>query len=128
MKKRLTFHDNGKMAFSTISYNALVAAMRRYFPHEAAWQDPEADNCVWVTLPSEVDTRELLEWAEWQGITFVPAEGSHQGTYNALGLYYTHLPVEEIEEGIRRLAEIINKYRYLAQQYREASLLSFVGP
>jgi len=126
--KRLTFHDNGQTGFCEARHGALVAAMRRYFPHEAAWRRPEADTCVWVTLPLEVDTRELLEWGECQGITFVPAEGVHQGVYNALGLYYTHLPTEDIEEGIRRLAEIINKYRHLAQQYREAGSLSFVGP
>ena len=61
-----------------------------------------------MELPEEVDTEQLLAAASERGVVFV--KGSDfmlEGGRNALRLAYSGVTPDQIEEGVRRLAEAL---------------------
>ena len=66
---------------------------------------PEGGYFLWVELPEEVDTEQLLAAAGERGVTFV--KGSDfmlEGGRNALRLAFSAVTPEQIDEGVKRLA------------------------
>lgn len=92
--------------------DAMLAALTRYFPPEARWTRPEGGLFIWVTLPAGMDTRALLAAALERGVAFVPGSacqaapaGAHGG--RSLRLNFSHAEPERIDEGLRRLGEVV---------------------
>jgi len=92
--------------------DAMLAALERYFPPEARWTRPEGGLFIWVTLPVGTDTRALLAAALERGVAFVPGsacqvapDGAHGG--RSLRLNFSHAEPERIDEGLRRLGEVV---------------------
>lgn len=85
--------------------DAMVAAMKRYFPGEAIWSTPDGGPYLWVTLPSQVSAVELYLEGIKQGVAF--AVGSSffpdRADHNCFRLNFSLHPPEVIEEGIKRL-------------------------
>ena len=92
--------------------DAMLAALTRYFPPEARWTRPEGGLFLWVTLPAGVDTRALLADALERGVAFVPGSAFQtmpdrgQGG-QSLRLNFSHADPERIDEGLRRLGEVV---------------------
>jgi 2-aminoadipate transaminase len=89
--------------------DAKLAALDEHFPAEARWTRPEGGFFVWVELPPFVDTGALLAEAVEHGVTFVPGDGffpDGRGA-NCMRLAFCYADPSRIEEGIRRLAEVI---------------------
>ncbi|MBR2789770.1 MAG: PLP-dependent aminotransferase family protein, partial [Eggerthellaceae bacterium] len=90
--------------------NAMLAALERYFPPEVTWTRPEGGFFVWVTLPSYMDTTSLLADALEAGVTFVPGDGFYpdgKRGKNCMRIAFCYESPENIDEAIRRLAEVI---------------------
>ena len=88
--------------------DALVDALERHIGDEARFVSPEGGYFLWVELPEEVDTEQLLAAASERGVVFV--KGSDfmlEGGRNALRLAYSGVTPDQIEEGVRRLAEAL---------------------
>ena len=88
--------------------DALVGALERHVGGEARFVSPEGGYFLWVELPDEVDTEQLLAAASERGVVFV--KGSDfmlEGGRNALRLAYSGVTPDQIEEGVRRLAEAL---------------------
>jgi len=92
--------------------DAMLAALARYFPSEARWTRPEGGLFIWVTLPEGVDTRALLAVALERGVAFVPgtafhvtSAGGHGG--RSLRLNLSHADPDRIDDGMRRLGEVV---------------------
>jgi len=84
---------------------ALGDALRRELP-EAEFIAPEGGYFMWVTLPEGTDVRALQGAAAERGVAFV--KGSDfliDGGENTLRLAYSGVTVEQIDEGVKRLAE-----------------------
>lgn len=84
---------------------ALGDALRRELP-EADFMPPEGGYFMWVTLPEGTDVSALQRAATERGVAFV--KGSDfliDGGENALRLAYSGVTVEQIDEGVKRLAE-----------------------
>ena len=89
---------------------AMLAALEEYFPPEAKWTHPEGGFFVWVTLPPYVDTGSMLPEALDRGVTYVPGDGCYpdgKSGKNCMRIAFCYESPENIEEAIRRLAEVI---------------------
>ena len=84
--------------------DALAAALERELP-DARFVAPDGGYFLWVDLPEAIDVDELHVAAAERGVQFV--KGSDfmlDGGEHSLRLAYSGVTVEQIEEGVRRLA------------------------
>ena len=101
-----------KSAYKT-RRDCMLACLQKYMPDTASLTRPEGGMFVWVTLPAELDGAELLaEALKTQKVAFVPgraifADGSNG---NTLRLSFSQADEATIEEGIRRLGELLKNY------------------
>lgn len=91
---------------------AMLRAMEKYFPPGVTWTKPDGGMFIWVTLPAEADSVAILDAAIDAGVTFLPGptfytDGSGR---NRMRLSYSQQNEARIEEGIRRLAEVIVRH------------------
>ena len=89
--------------------DAMLAALPEHFPADATWTHPEGGFYVWVTLPEWVDAQALLAAAVERRVAYVPgtafyADGTGQ---NRMRLAFCYPTERDIEEGIRRLGELL---------------------
>jgi DNA-binding transcriptional MocR family regulator len=87
--------------------DALVAALQEHLP-EAKFQAPSGGYFMWVELPKAVDVDHLANAAAERGVVFV--KGSDfllEGGKNTLRLAYSGVTVDQIGEGISRLAAAV---------------------
>jgi 2-aminoadipate transaminase len=89
--------------------SAMLAAMKEYFPTQAHWNAPQGGMFIWVTLPQHVDCDQLLQKAIANNIAFVPGAPFFSGApeRNTMRLSFVTVPVEKIQQGIKRLGELI---------------------
>jgi len=76
-----------------------------------SWTKPEGGLFLMVTLPENVDTEKMLERAIKYKVAYVPGQSffvNNKGQ-NTLRLCWSLPTVDEIEIGIRRLAEVIKQ-------------------
>jgi 2-aminoadipate transaminase len=86
--------------------DAMLKALSDYFPEEVTWTQPHGGLFLWVTLPTGINTRKLLDEALRNDVAFVPGDpffpdgdkGSH------MRLNFSNATPEMIREGIRRLS------------------------
>jgi 2-aminoadipate transaminase len=91
--------------------DVMLEAMEEHFPEGVRWTRPQGGLFLWVTVPEEIDTAELLKDAVEEKVAFVPgfaffADG--QG-HNTMRLNFSYCAPEVIQEGIRRLGRAIEK-------------------
>jgi hypothetical protein len=90
--------------------DAMLAAMKRHFPAQVAWEKPEGGLFIWATLPEEFDTEYLLDRALKEiKVAFVPGRSFYPGRSvgNTLRLSYSLNTPEVIEAGIARLGGLL---------------------
>jgi 2-aminoadipate transaminase len=88
---------------------AMLGALEKYFPKEAHWKAPRGGMFIWVTLPKHIDCAKLLEKSIAHHIAFVPGAPFFSGTpeLNTMRLSFVTVPAEKIQQGIKRLGELI---------------------
>ncbi|NOX45264.1 MAG: PLP-dependent aminotransferase family protein [Caldiserica bacterium] len=89
----------------------MLAALGRYMPGGVRWTEPEGGLFLWVTLPEGVDTERMFPKALERKVAYVIGapffvDGSGR---NTMRLSFAIATPEEIEEGIRRLAEVVKE-------------------
>ena len=91
--------------------DAMLSALREYFPPEITWTHPGGGLFLWVTLPDEIDSAELLNTALRQDVAFVPGDPFFpQGdTGSHMRLNFSNATPERIREGIRRLSVAVEQ-------------------
>ena len=90
--------------------DAMLAALAEFMPSGVGWTRPEGGLFVWLTLPEGTNGAALLERAVAEaGVAFVPGGAFFPlgGGGNTLRLSYSLPGVEDIREGIRRLAGLL---------------------
>jgi len=88
----------------------LLQSLERYLPGEATWTHPEGGMFLLLTLPGSVNAEEVLKVAMAQKkVAFVPGRTFFPGEegLNTIRLNFVSPKPEEIEEGIRKLAEVL---------------------
>lgn len=94
--------------------DAMLAAIDRYLPAGVSFDPPQGGLFLWLRLPENLSSEELLSLACEEGVAFAPGnsffpEGS--GGQDRMRLNFVAQPVEEIEEGIKRLGKAIKRMR-----------------
>jgi len=83
----------------------LAAALERELP-EARFVEPEGGYFMWVELPEGTDVDALFTAAGERGVVFVKGtDFLLEGGQNTLRLAYSGVTSEQIDEGVRRLAD-----------------------
>ncbi|MDD3022324.1 MAG: PLP-dependent aminotransferase family protein [Syntrophomonadaceae bacterium] len=90
--------------------NAMVEALEREFPSGVTWSRPQGGMFLWVQLPAGLDTESLMSKALLEKIAFVPGHSFfvNGGGQNTMRLNFSNSSPDLIEEGIRRLARLVN--------------------
>ncbi|NTU70415.1 MAG: PLP-dependent aminotransferase family protein [Coriobacteriia bacterium] len=89
--------------------DAMITSLEEHFPAEARWTKPDGGFFVWVELPKFVDCNSMLAEAVERGVTYAPGDGffpDGRGK-NCMRLAFCYAEPEAINEGIRRLAEVV---------------------
>jgi 2-aminoadipate transaminase len=89
--------------------DAMLEALRKYFPPQASWTEPEGGLFIWATLPPYIDTSDLLAKALRENVAFVPGQAAYvdgRGR-NSMRLNFSAGGADEIREGIRRIGKVI---------------------
>lgn len=86
--------------------DAMIAALPDTVPAGTEWTDPDGGMFVWLRLPGDPDTTEVLKAALAHNVAFVPGAPFFATTPDTatMRLSFTTNPPEEIAEGMRRLA------------------------
>jgi GntR family transcriptional regulator / MocR family aminotransferase len=90
--------------------DAMLEAIDRYLPAGVSFDPPQGGLFLWLRLPENLSSDELLPLACEEGVAFAPGnnffpEGS--GGQDWMRLNFVSQPVEEIEEGMKRLGKAI---------------------
>ena len=88
----------------------MVAAMRREFPAEVTFVEPEGGMFLWGRLPEGVSAEAVFKKAIARKVAFVPGRPFYvDGTDNAFRLNFSNAQPQLIEEGIARLGACLRE-------------------
>lgn len=85
--------------------DAMLEALERELPG-ATWSRPEGGYFIWLELPEGTDTAALLGPAGEAGVAYVPGV-DFGGEPNTARLAFSFVSLDEIGEGVRRLAALV---------------------
>jgi 2-aminoadipate transaminase len=105
--------------------DAMLEALEEHFPAEATWTHPEGGFFIWVTLPDFIQTSTVLPEAVEHGVTFTPGDAFYPdgSGANCMRLAFCYARPEQIREGIRRLAEVLEDRLELYRAFALAGAL-----
>lgn len=89
---------------------AMLDALKQYFPAGCSWSQPEGGMFIWVTLPKHIDTGALLnEAVDQEKVAFVPGAPffANVAEKNTMRLSFVTVPPEQIRAGVERLGKLI---------------------
>ena len=92
--------------------DVLLDALASHLPEGCDWVRPGGGFFGWVRLPPGVDSDALLPVAESAGVAFVPGARFHAGGGGEryCRLAFTLLSIEDLDEGVRRLGDVLDDY------------------
>ncbi|PKK81520.1 MAG: aminotransferase, partial [Thermoplasmata archaeon HGW-Thermoplasmata-2] len=90
---------------------AMIGAMRKYFPEEVKYNVPKGGMFIWARLPRNVNVREMFPRAVEQNVSYVPGDAFYPNGdgKNCMRLNFTNATDDLIEEGMRRLGKLIKE-------------------
>ena len=88
--------------------NMMISSIEKYFPEEVRFTRPEGGMFLWMTLPEHISALRLFDLAGGEDVAFVPGSAFYvdEGGKNTLRLNFSNSDADEIDEGIRRLAQV----------------------
>lgn len=99
-------------AMYKVRMEAMLNALDKYFPKEGvSWTHPEGGMFLWVTLPEAIDVEDMLKEAVANRVAFVPGTSFYVDgrPHSTMRLNFSNATPEMIDEGIRRLSEIVRR-------------------
>jgi len=92
--------------------DAMLDAIDRHLPPGVSFDTPKGGLFIWLCLPKSLAAEDLLPFASKEGVSFAP--GNFFFTDGVSGkewirLNFASQPVEDIEEGIRRLGVAVHR-------------------
>jgi GntR family transcriptional regulator/MocR family aminotransferase len=89
----------------------LLRALEREMPKGMSWTKPHGGFSLFVTLPPDLDSAQLLPLAQDRGVSFTPGRAffANGGGERYLRLSFSAVPTGKIEGGVRRLARAIRE-------------------
>jgi 2-aminoadipate transaminase len=110
-QRLLDRHQSRVLRESTRRRNALLAALARRMPPGVIWTESQGGFSLLVTLAEGMDATSLLERAVERGVVFTPGNAffADGGGERTLRLTFSAIPVNQIDEGVKRLADTIRE-------------------
>ena len=105
--------------------DAMLEALAEHLPPEVRYTRPEGGFFVWVELPEFLDVKPLLAEAVEAGVTYVPGDAffpDGRGR-NCMRLAFCFAKPDDIREGVRRLAEVLEDRLELYRAFQAAGVL-----
>jgi 2-aminoadipate transaminase len=89
--------------------DAMLQALEHYMPEGVTWTKPEGGLFLWVRLPAHMNADELFYEAIKENVAYVIGSAFHcdDSGQNTMRLNFSYPSVEQIDEGIKRLAKVI---------------------
>lgn len=89
----------------------MIACFRKYMPVGVTWTEPQGGLFLFVTLPVGIDTDEIFKKALAKNVAFVAGSSffCNNSGHNTMRLNFSFSSPDEIEEGVKRLAEVIKE-------------------
>ena len=89
----------------------MIDGIKKYFPKDVKYTNPEGGMFLWVEVPGVTDTVELFKQCLEHNVAFVPGDpffaGKPQpGTFR---LNYSNMQEDQIEVGLKRLGEALSQ-------------------
>lgn len=102
-------HVEGLRQFYPERRDRMMAALRQYLGDAISVREPAGGFYVWVKLANGLRSRDVLAAAEETAVAFVPGELFHADGSGRSGmrLAFSTVSVDDIDEGISRLAEAV---------------------
>lgn len=91
----------------------MLEALKKYMPQGVSWTEPEGGLFLWVVLPEGVDAEKMFKTAVKNHVAYVIGSAFYhdKGGKNTLRLNFSYPNFDQIEEGIKRLANAIKEYK-----------------
>lgn len=91
---------------------ALLAALGEHFSDVGHWTQPEGGLFVWLTLPKNLDTWQMLQQAIEQHVVYIPGAAftMDNSKRNTMRLNFSSVTPEQIAEGVARLAGVVRQH------------------
>lgn len=91
--------------------NLMVETMKKEFPSNVSWTDPEGGLFLWVMLPEGANARDIAVKALEQKVAYVPGGSFYPvgGHENCFRMNYSCMSEEKIVEGIQRLGKVLKE-------------------
>ncbi|UCH89377.1 MAG: PLP-dependent aminotransferase family protein [Thermoplasmata archaeon] len=91
--------------------NIMLESIEEYFPREVKWTIPQGGMFLWITLPKSIDARLMFKRALEKKVAYVIGDAFHPDGkgHNTMRLNFSYSEDDVIEEGIKRLAEVIQE-------------------
>jgi 2-aminoadipate transaminase len=88
-----------------------LGALNEHLDGYASWIRPKGGLFIWVRFPETIDTHRLEGLAEQRGIKYDPGRmfSTDLREVKALRLSYAHMPKDEIQQGIKLLADCVKR-------------------
>ena len=90
---------------------AMLAALKKYMPKGVTWTHAEGGLFLWVRLPKNMNTNELLPKAIENKVAYVIGSAFYCNGkgQNTMRLNFSYPTEQQIDEGIQRLAKMIRE-------------------
>lgn len=91
--------------------DTMFKALEQYFPAGSSWSKPLGGMFLWATVNSRINTTDMLQDAIQEGVAYVSgnAFSPARAQANSMRLNFTFSEDEQIYEGIKRLASVLEK-------------------
>jgi 2-aminoadipate transaminase len=85
--------------------------MRQQFPADVSWKRPSGGLSFWVSLPSGLSSRDLLERSIEAGLEFAPGNFFYIDRRDGpnMRLSFSTLTQPQLRQGVRRLSLVIQR-------------------
>ncbi|KMY52639.1 GntR family transcriptional regulator [Bacillus sp. FJAT-27231] len=89
-----------------------IALLEKYAPEGVTWIKPKGGLNIWVSLPGNSNTDELLLKAQQSNLSFLPSSACYpnEPQYNHLRISYSYLENQQLEQGVIELCKVIELY------------------
>jgi len=90
---------------------SMLNSIDKYFPKCIQYTKPQGGMFMWVTLPEGISAMGMFPKALEKRVVYVPGDPFYVGLHdvNTMRLNYTNASSETIEEGIKRLGELLHE-------------------
>ncbi len=91
--------------------NAMLDSLEEHMPEGVTWTHPQGGLFLWVKMPKNLDSTEMLPSVIEENVAYVPGEFFHPdgSGKNSIRLNFSFCSPEKINEGIARLGKAFKK-------------------